>query len=165
MSAAEVGTRWLSSAPESVQGESEAPVDFEYWLAHCEGYRVDSPGGRVGIVENVHHAEGVERAESLAVLAGMFGRRRLIIDAGQVNAIVPHEQCVLLKANANIIRTELHGSGSPRRRKTTRLDTRLTGVGVRRRHGSGRQAERRLQVASEAKLEAVDSPTPDQRNT
>jgi hypothetical protein len=117
MSAAEVGTRWPSSALESVQGESEPPSTFEYWLAHCEGYRVDSPGGRVGIVEDVHRAEGVERAESLAVLAGMFGRRRLIIEADQVNAIVPHEQCVLLKANANILRTELRDSGSPRRRK------------------------------------------------
>jgi hypothetical protein len=121
MSAAEVGTRLLSSPPESVQGESDAPVDFEYWLAHCEGYHVDSPGGRVGIVEDVHRAEGVERAESLAVLAGMFGRRRLIIDADQVNTIVPHDQCILLRADANIIRTELREDRFTRSSQTTRL--------------------------------------------
>jgi hypothetical protein len=81
-------------------------VDLEYWLAHCEGYRVDSAGGRVGIVEDVRRAQGAERAESLALLAGMFGRRRLIIDVGQVNAIVPHEQRVLLKADAKIVSSE-----------------------------------------------------------
>lgn len=89
---------------------SDAPVDPEYWLAHCEGYRVESPGGRVGIVEDVRHAEGAERAESLAVLAGMFGRRRLIIDVRDVSAIVPYEQCVLLKADAKIVGTELRDS-------------------------------------------------------
>ena len=45
MSAVDAPTRWLSS-PESVQPEPKAPIDREYWLAHCEGYRVDSPGGR-----------------------------------------------------------------------------------------------------------------------
>lgn len=28
--------------------------DRDYWLAHCEGYRVDATEGRIGFVESVH---------------------------------------------------------------------------------------------------------------
>jgi hypothetical protein len=62
----------------SARRERTQPLDREYWLAHCEGYRVESPGGRVGLVEEVRGGEqGGTR--SLAVLAGMRGLRRLII--------------------------------------------------------------------------------------
>jgi hypothetical protein len=40
------------------------------------------------------------------VLAGRFGRRRLVIDASQVAAIVPHEQQVFLKPGATIVGSE-----------------------------------------------------------
>lgn len=59
----------------------------------------------MGIVETVHLAEHVDRAESLTVLAGRFGRR-LVIDGGQVAAIVPHEQQVFLKPGATIVGSE-----------------------------------------------------------
>jgi len=36
-----------------------------YWLAHCEGYRVDSPDGRVGVVEHVRLAPDSGRLELL----------------------------------------------------------------------------------------------------
>lgn len=49
--------------------ETSLPIDREYRLAHCEGYRVESPGGRVGLVEEVRRIAGGRRAESLAVLA------------------------------------------------------------------------------------------------
>jgi hypothetical protein len=106
MSATEVGTRECSAVRSSVQRETDTTIDFEYWLAHCEGYRVDSPRGRVGIVEGVRRAEGAEHAESLAVLAGMFGTRRLIIDVGEVDTIVPYSRCIHLKEDASIVRTE-----------------------------------------------------------
>lgn len=86
----------------SVIDAAVRPVDTGYWLAHCEGYRVDSPGGRIGLVEEVHRDES-ERAESLAVLAGMYGRRRLIIHASEVEAIVPHAERVFLKRSAHIV--------------------------------------------------------------
>ena len=102
---ASVATRSLATVREVARPEATSP-DLDYWLAHCEGYVVRSSGGRLGVVEKVRLAEDVDRAESLTVLAGMFGRRRLIIDVGQVNAIVPHEQRVLLKADAKIVSSE-----------------------------------------------------------
>lgn len=92
-------------APESVQPDPKAPIDREYWLAHCEGYRVDSPGGRVGLVEEVRRVDGDERPESLAVLAGMYGRRRLLIPVSEIDAIVPYEQRVFLRPSASIAGT------------------------------------------------------------
>ena len=90
-----------TSTPEPV-----LPLDREYWLSHCEGYRVESPGGRVGLVEEVHCAPESRRAESLAVLAGMFGRRRLIVPVSEVDAIVPHAERIFLKKGATLRRSE-----------------------------------------------------------
>ncbi len=30
-----------------------SPYAVEYWLGHCEGFRVDDPGGHVGFVDAV----------------------------------------------------------------------------------------------------------------
>ena len=104
---ASIATRSLSTLRDKAQTDSTtSPVDFDYWLAHCEGYCVRSAGGRLGIVECVRLAQGTDHAESLVVLAGIFGRRRIFIDVGQVNAIVPHEQRVLLKPDATIVETD-----------------------------------------------------------
>ena len=86
MSVVDVVTRRRSPEREPVGGET-LPLDREYWLAHCEGYHVDSPGGRVGLVEEVRRAEGSEQPQSLAVLAGMYGRRRLIFPMSEVETI------------------------------------------------------------------------------
>jgi hypothetical protein len=102
---ASVATRSLATVREVARPEATSP-DLDYWLAHCEGYVVRSSGGRLGIVEKVRLAEDVDRAESLTVLAGMFGRRRLIIDATEIEAIVPHERRVVLRPGATIGGTE-----------------------------------------------------------
>jgi hypothetical protein len=101
----------VEAAVDEAAGSRPAPepgpsIDREYWLAHCEGYRVDSPGGRIGLVEEVRRAAGGERAESLAVLAGMLGLRRLVIPVREVEAIVPHAERVLLKTGATILGSE-----------------------------------------------------------
>ena len=84
-------------------------VDTAYWLAHCEGYRVDSPEGRIGLVEEVRRDDGGKRAESLAVLAGMCGLRRLIIPVSEIEAIAPHAQRLFLKPSARIIGSARRG--------------------------------------------------------
>ena len=93
----------------SAIGAAVAPVDTEYWLAHCEGYRVDSPEGRIGLVEGVRRDDGGERAESLAVLAGMCGLRRLIIPVSEVESIVPHAERLFLKPSARIVASTRRG--------------------------------------------------------
>jgi hypothetical protein len=92
----------------SARRERTQPLDREYWLAHCEGYRVESPGGRVGLVEEVRGGEqGGTR--SLAVLAGMRGLRRLIIPISEVDDIVPHAQRIVLRPGASIAASERVG--------------------------------------------------------
>ena len=44
--------------------------DFDYRLCRCEGFRVDSPGGRVGIVEEVHFRSRIDRPDVLVVRTG-----------------------------------------------------------------------------------------------
>ena len=110
MSVVDVVTRRRSPERERVESAT-APLDREYWLAHCEGYRVDSPGGRVGLVEAVRRAEGGEQPQSLAVLAGMYGRRRLIIPMTEVETIVPSARRLSLRAGASLLATEPPGAG------------------------------------------------------
>lgn len=45
-------------APEAVPRAKKRAGDRDYWLGHCEGYGVESPGGRVGLVERVLNVEG-----------------------------------------------------------------------------------------------------------
>jgi hypothetical protein len=92
----------------SARRERTQPLDREYWLEHCEGYRVESPGGCVGLVEEVRGGEqGGTR--SLAVLAGMRGLRRLIIPISEVDDIVPRAQRIVLRPGARIAASERVG--------------------------------------------------------
>jgi hypothetical protein len=52
-------------------------------LARCEGFRVDYPGGHLGIVEVVLHGEdGVPKA--IAAVGGLFGTRIVIIPVDEI---------------------------------------------------------------------------------
>jgi hypothetical protein len=50
----------------------------DFWLSRSAGFRVDSPDGRIGRVENVRFSSG-DRPDALAVRAGFFSRRLLIV--------------------------------------------------------------------------------------
>jgi hypothetical protein len=106
MSATDASIHRSSQPTNRAEPETRIPVDSEYWLAHCEGYRVESPGGRVGLVEEVRYLPGRDRAESLAVLAGMRGRRRLIIPVSEVQAIMPYAERLFLKSDASLLGSE-----------------------------------------------------------
>jgi hypothetical protein len=61
------------------------------------GFQVDSPDGRVGIVDFVFmDAEGT-RPEALAVLAGLFGRRTVIVSMDAVEGVNPRRRRVMLR--------------------------------------------------------------------
>ena len=68
-----------------------------YWLAHCEGYRVDSPDGRVGVVEHVRLAPDSGRPELLAVRSGLFVPRLLLVPVARVEGVIPRERRVILR--------------------------------------------------------------------
>jgi hypothetical protein len=62
------------------------------------GFQVDSPDGRIGIVDFVFmDAEGA-RPEALAVLAGLFGRRTVIVSIDAVESVNPRRRRVMLRS-------------------------------------------------------------------
>ena len=79
------------------------PSARTYWLAHCEGFRVDGIGGRIGIVEEVRDADG---EPLLAVRAGLLGRRVLLVPADAVFEIVPRAMRIWLRGPVTIAGSE-----------------------------------------------------------
>jgi hypothetical protein len=69
-----------------------------YWLAHSEGFRVDSDGGRVGIVETVIES-GPEQAAALVVRAGMLGMRLVLVPAEEVASVTPRRKRLRVRAS------------------------------------------------------------------
>ena len=65
-----------------------------YLLAYCEGFTVDSPDGRLGVVEAV--LPGPERPHALAVRTGLFTTRLLLVPLDEVEQVLPDEQRVVL---------------------------------------------------------------------
>jgi hypothetical protein len=90
-----------------------------YWLAHCEGFRVDGcGGGRIGFVEDVRDQGG---QPLLAVRAGLLGWRVLLIPAREVFEIVPRSMRIWLRSQTAAYGAapspELARSATKRRRK------------------------------------------------
>lgn len=68
----------------------------EYWLCHCEGYRVETPDGFVGFVEEVVRSPGASKPSALRVRTGLDGHGRLVIPAGMVREIRPDAERILV---------------------------------------------------------------------
>lgn len=86
------------------QAAADTGFDSDYWLAHCEGYRVDSGDGCVGFVEEIRLGAG-STDRLLVVRAGRLGRRLLLVPAGEVAFIVPRAEQLWLRSTA-ILATE-----------------------------------------------------------
>lgn len=78
--------------------------DRDYWIAHCDGFRVDGTEGRIGVVH--HTLQDSEGRATLAVLAGRLGRRLLLIQASEVAFIVPRARHIWLRNPTTIIDTQ-----------------------------------------------------------
>lgn len=81
-------------------------ADHDYWLGRCEGFRVDSPDGRIGFVEHVRFGPRHGRPEVLAVRAGRLGRRVLIVSVSKVAEIVPSRERIVLSGSPELLGTE-----------------------------------------------------------
>lgn len=71
----------------------------DYWLGHCEGFRVDSSAGRVGLVEEVVFGGHRDRPDALVVRAGVLGRRLVLVPVEEVEGIRPRKERVLLRSS------------------------------------------------------------------
>lgn len=74
----------------------EVPTTFEdgYWLRHCEGYRIRTPLGYEGFVEDVVLDERHERPERLSVRC----RHRLVrVEAEEIDLVLPGSETIVLR--------------------------------------------------------------------
>ncbi len=97
-----VRARTLRVAPEPVSHS----IDTDYWLAHCEGYRVDGAEGRIGFVDEIRQDTAEPDQMLLAVRMGMLGRRIALIPANAVELIVPRAGRIWLRTPTAIVDTE-----------------------------------------------------------
>jgi hypothetical protein len=74
---------------------SSAASNLDLWLAPCEGFRVTSPEGRVGTLEDVFY-EG-DRPRLLAVRSGRMGRRLDLYPVEEITEVRFEERRVLLR--------------------------------------------------------------------
>ncbi len=90
-----------------------ASMDRHRWLERCAGFRVDGPGGRVGVVALVRTEAG--RPVSLVVRAGPFvARRWIVVPIEEVVDIMPATRRVVVSAavqRAARLRTRAEASG------------------------------------------------------
>jgi hypothetical protein len=82
-----------AEGPIPAQGEQAA-----YWLRRCQGFRVESDGRRIGIVEDVLYGAEHDRPSALLVRTGMLKRRLEAISVEDVEAIFPRAQRLSLRA-------------------------------------------------------------------
>ena len=71
--------------------------DHDYWLGRCEGFRVDAPSGRLGLVEAVRFGTRLDRPDELLVRRGLFGNHTLVVPVSDVQEVVPRQQRLVLR--------------------------------------------------------------------
>jgi len=72
-----------------------SPTDIDprtYWLARCEGFRVDSPEGRYGLVEAVMFRVRPDDPDALVVRTGVLGRRLVLVPIDDIADVTPRRQ-------------------------------------------------------------------------
>jgi len=71
----------VRGAGDRAPSEPEAAFDRDSWLRHCQGFRVDGSGGRLGFVDDIIT---MDDGKVLAVGADRLGRRILLISPDEV---------------------------------------------------------------------------------
>ena len=84
------------------QALSETPGSRLSWLSRSEGFRVDSPEGRFGLVEGVMFRIRPDEPDALIVRTGVLGRRLVIVPIEDVDDVLPHRERITLRAAPDI---------------------------------------------------------------
>jgi hypothetical protein len=77
-----------------------------YWLCRSEGFRVDSPEGRFGLVEAVMFRRRPDEPDALVVRAGVLGRRLVLVPIDDVADVVPRRERVVLSTTPDVSSTD-----------------------------------------------------------
>ena len=70
-----------------------------YWLARCEGWRVETPAGRLGTVRRLLYGSRLDTPDALLIRGGVLRRREVLVDTHSVEEIIPAEGTLRLKRN------------------------------------------------------------------
>jgi len=73
--------------------------DGDNWLRRCEGFRVDCPAGRVGIVVEIRFGSSIDRPDALVVRGRVLGKRVRIVSVSEVAEVVPGQERLVLRAS------------------------------------------------------------------
>ncbi|MFL5830951.1 MAG: hypothetical protein ACJ76X_13635 [Solirubrobacteraceae bacterium] len=114
--------------PPAAQPTTAARGGGEYWLGHCEGFKVQSPEGEVGIVESVVYAADAAQPAYLTVTGGRLLLHTARVPCGEVVSIDARQ--TRLNVQARPARRSLRGTMADRvRRASHRPGARGEGVG------------------------------------
>ncbi len=69
----------------------------EYWLRHCEGFRVDSPAGELGAVAETLPPASPDRPDVLAITLDARRSPLVVVAVDDVEAIFPAERRLRLR--------------------------------------------------------------------
>jgi hypothetical protein len=75
---------------------SRATFVPEYWLCHSEGFAVVSPEGRLGYVDEVRFASGIDRPDAIA-FRRTDGHDLVVVPVSDVDRIVPECEEIWLR--------------------------------------------------------------------
>jgi hypothetical protein len=84
--------------PRQLQFPRPVGWDSDYWLCRSEGFAVDAPEGRVGIVEEVRFRSRHDRPDELLVRGGIIGSRSVVVPVSDVEEISPRHERIILRA-------------------------------------------------------------------
>jgi len=67
------------------------PPERGFALCRCEGFQVDTPTGKVGLVEGLRYQSRIDQPDALEVRAGWLGRKLFLIPVDEVDQIFVDE--------------------------------------------------------------------------
>jgi hypothetical protein len=85
-----------SREPERGTGTSP-PVDEEYWLGHCEGFRVVGPEGQIGVVDHLVYRSRADRPDIVAVTSGLWRARTAEVAVADVVEVWPAQARLVVR--------------------------------------------------------------------
>jgi uncharacterized protein CbrC (UPF0167 family) len=79
----------------------------EYWLSHCEGFRVDTPDGHLGFVEEVAWSDDGAKPIALRVRCGFGGRGLVTVGIDDVIELRQDGSSILVRTSRRENRTQI----------------------------------------------------------
>jgi CelD/BcsL family acetyltransferase involved in cellulose biosynthesis len=105
-------------------------LDRAYWLSNCEGFRVDSPQGRFGLVEAVMFRSRPNEPDALIVRSGLLARRLVLVPLEDVAEVLPRRQRIVLERVPEASGSDFVTEVCSRLRRLAAADRRASAAGT-----------------------------------